>query len=108
MATIHDEIDSWLVADLHGELSNSERNALHAHLVDCGACGETHQEIKVMNKILVETLAPQKPDPAFEQRMLAGIRNRIPQRTELVKLLDGLIRLRAARIAAVGAVLHGL
>src|SRR5205809_4958889 len=108
MATIHDEIDSWLVADLHGELSNSERNALHAHLVDCGACRKTHQEIKVMNKILEETLAPQKPDPAFEQRMLAGFRNRVPQRTELVKLLVGLMRLRAAQIAAVAAVLLGL
>ncbi|HMC25847.1 MAG TPA: DUF4349 domain-containing protein [Candidatus Udaeobacter sp.] len=108
MATIHDEIDSWLVADLHGELSNSERNALHAHLVDCGACRKTHQEIKVMNKILEETLAPQKPDPAFEQRMLAGFRNRVPQRTGLVKLLVGLMRLRAAQIAAVAAVLLGL
>src|SRR6266480_4194486 len=108
MATIHDEIDSWLAADLHGELSNSERNALHAHLVDCGACRKTHQEIKVMNKILEETLAPQKPDPAFEQRMLAGFRNRVPQRTGLVKLLVGLMRLRAAQIAAVAAVLLGL
>src|SRR5436190_6682290 len=108
MATIHDEIDSWLVADLHGELSNSERNALHAHLVDCGACRKTHQEIKVMNKILEETLAPQKPDPAFEQRMLAGFRNRVPQRTGLVKLLVGLMRLRATQIAAVAAVLLGL
>src|SRR5216117_4385412 len=108
MATIHDEIDNWLVAVLHGELSNSERNALHAHLVDCGACRKTHQEIKVMNKILEETLAPQKPDPAFEQRMLAGFRNRVPQRTGLVKLLVGLMRLRAAQIAAVAAVLLGL
>ena len=36
MATIHDEIDSWLAADLYGELSNNERNALHAHLVGLG------------------------------------------------------------------------
>ena len=28
MATIHDEIDNWLAADLHGELSNNERSAL--------------------------------------------------------------------------------
>ena len=25
MATIHDEIDSWLAADIHGELSEDER-----------------------------------------------------------------------------------
>jgi hypothetical protein len=108
MATIHDDIDSWLAADLHGELSNNERSALHAHLVDCGACRKTHQEIKLMNKILEETFAQQKPDPAFEQRILAGFRNRVPQRSGLVKLLVDLMRLRATQIAAVAAVLLGL
>ena len=108
MATIHDEIDNWLAADLHGELSNNERSALHAHLVDCGACRKTHQEIKLMNKILEETLAQQKPDPVFEQRMLAGFRNRVPERSGLIKLLVDLMRLRATQIAAVAAVLLGL
>src|SRR5437899_9088738 len=105
MATIHDEIDMWLAADLFGELSNNERSALHAHLVDCAACRKTHQETKAMNKILEETLAPEKPDPAFEQRMLAGFRNRVPQRIGLVKLLAYLMRFRAAQITAVAAVL---
>ena len=108
MATIHDEIDTWLAADLHGELSSNERSALHAHLVDCAACRKTHQEIKVMNKILEETLAHEKPDPALEQRMLAGFRNRVPQRSGLVKMLVDLMRLRATQIAAVAAVLLGL
>src|SRR4026208_713460 len=107
MATIHDEIDNWLAADLHGELSNNERSALHAHLVDCGACRKTHQEIKLMDKILEETLAQQKPDPAFEQRMLAGFRTRVPQRSGLVKLLVDLMRLRATQIAGVAAALLG-
>jgi hypothetical protein len=108
MATIHDEIDSWLAADLHGELSNNERSALHAHLLDCAGCRKTHQEIKVMNKILEETLAQEKPDPAFEQRMLAGFRKRAPQRAGLVKLLVDLVRLRAVQITAVAAALLGL
>ena len=108
MATIHDEIDSWLAADLHGELSNNERNALHAHLLDCAGCRKTHQEIKTMNKILEETLAQEKPDPAFEQRMLAGFRKRAPQRAGLVKLLVDLMRLRAVQITAVAAALLGL
>jgi hypothetical protein len=108
MATIHDEIDNWLAADLHGELSTNERSALHAHLVDCGACRKTHQEIKLMNKILEETFAQQKPDPAFAQRILAGFRNRVPERSGLVKLLVDLMRLRATQIAAVAAVLLGL
>ena len=61
-----------------------------------------------MNKILEETLAQEKPDPAFEQRMLAGFCNRVPQRSGLVKLLADLMRLRATQIAAVAAVLLGL
>jgi Domain of unknown function (DUF4349)/Putative zinc-finger len=108
MATIHDEIDSWLAADIHGELSDDERGALHAHLVECAACRKAHQENKVMNKILEETLAHEKPDPAFEQRVLAGFRSRIPQRSGLVRLLVDLMRLRATQITAVAAVLLAL
>jgi hypothetical protein len=108
MATIHDEIDIWLVADLHGELSDNERGALHAHLVDCSACRKIHQETKTMNKILEETLSTEKPDPAFEQRMLTSFRSRVPHRSGLVKLLVDLMRLRATQIAAIAAVLFGL
>ena len=61
-----------------------------------------------MNKILEETLAQEKPDPAFEQRMLAGFRNRIPEKSGLLKLLADLMRLRAAQVTAVAAVLLGL
>ena len=108
MATVHDEIDTWLAADLHGELSDGEQSTLHAHLIDCAACRKTHQEIKTMNKILEETLAQEKADPAFEQRMLAGFRRRAPQRGGFVKLIVDLMRLRAAQIAAVAAALLGL
>jgi Domain of unknown function (DUF4349)/Putative zinc-finger len=108
MPTIHNEIDNWLTADLHGELSDNERSALHAHLVDCAACRKTHLEIKTMNKILEETLTQEKPDPAFEQRMLAGFRNRVPQRAGSVKPLVDLMRLRAVQITAVAALLLGL
>src|SRR6266700_1993180 len=61
-----------------------------------------------MNKILEETLAQEKPDPAFEQRMLASFRRRIPQRRGLVKLLVDLMRLRAVQVTAVAAVLLAL
>jgi len=108
MATVHEEIDNWLAADLYGELSAEEQRQWHTHLVDCAACREAHQETKTMNKILEETLAQQKPDPAFEQRMLAGFRNRVPERIGLLKLLAGLMRVRAAQVTAVAAVLLGL
>ena len=61
-----------------------------------------------MNKILEETLANEKPDPTFEQRMLSGFRSRIPQRSGLVKLLVDLMRVRAVQITAVATVLLGL
>src|SRR5438034_1047207 len=108
MATIQDEIDNWLAADLYGELSENERSVLHTHLVDCVTCRKTHQETKTMNKILEETLAQEKPDPAFEQRMLAAFRNRIPQRSGLVKSLVDLMRLRPVQITAVAAILLAL
>src|SRR5438876_1933013 len=108
MAIIHDEIDNWLAADLYGELSDEEQRQLHTHLVECVACRKTHQETKTMNKILEETLAQQKPDPSFEQRILAGFRNRVPERTGLLKLLADLMRMRAAQVTAVAAVLLGL
>ena len=108
MATVHDEIDNWLAADLYGELSADEQRELHTHLVDCAACRKTHQETKTMNKMLEETLAPEKPDPTFEQRMLAGFRHRVSQRTGLLKLLADLMRMRAAQVTAGAAVLLGL
>jgi hypothetical protein len=108
MATVHDEIDNWLAADLYGELSDEEQRQLHTHLVECAVCRKTHQETKTMNKILEETLAQQKPDLVFEQRMLASFRRRIPERSGLLKLLADLMRLRAAQVAAVVAVLLGL
>ena len=108
MATIHDEIDNWLAADIHGELSDDERSAIHTHLVECAACRRSYQENKVMNKFLEETLTHEKPDPAFEQRMLAGFRSRIPQRGSLAKLIVDLMRLRTAQVTAVAAVLLAL
>ncbi len=109
MATIHDEIDKWLAADIHGDLSNNERSALHTHLVDCAACRKAHQENKVMNKILEETLAQEKPDPAFEQRMLAGFRSRMSQRRSgFANWIADLMRLRTARISAVAVALLAL
>src|SRR5204863_5100517 len=71
-------------------------------------CRKAHQQTKTMNKILEETLAQEKPDLRFEQRMLAGFRNRVPQRTGLVRSLVDLMRLRPVQITAVAAVLLGL
>ena len=107
--TIHDEIDNYLAADLHSELSDEEQNALHTHLVECASCRQAHQENKVMNKVLEEKFANEKPDATFEQRMLAEFRNRIPQKNgSVAKFIVDLMRLRATQVAAVAAVLLAL
>jgi hypothetical protein len=109
METIHDEIDNWLAADVHDQLSEEERHALGNHLVECAACRKLHQENKIMNRILEENLATERPDASFEQRMLAGFRNRIPQKTGgIAKLIVDLMRLRATQITAVAAILLAL
>jgi anti-sigma factor RsiW len=109
MPTVHDEIDNYLAADVHNELSNEERHDLHMHLVECGACRRLHQETKIMNNALEETLASEKPDIAFEQRMLAAFRNRVPQKAgRTTTLIVDLMRLRATQITAIAAVLLAL
>jgi hypothetical protein len=109
MPTVHNEIDNYLAADVHNELSDEERHELHAHLVECADCRRLHQETKIMNKALEETLATEKPDTAFERRMLAGFRNRVPQKAgRITKLIVDLMRLRSAQITAVAAVLVAL
>src|SRR5205823_10583097 len=54
---IHDNIDNFLAAGSHGDLSEDEHSALHAHLNDCAGCRTLHQETKLMDKLLEENLA---------------------------------------------------
>jgi hypothetical protein len=109
MATIHDEIDNWLAADVHEQLSEEERHELHTHLVECPTCRKLHQETKIMNQILQEKFRQEKPDAAFEQRMVAGFQDRIPEPSGgVAKLIVDLMRLRPVQITAVAAVLLAL
>src|SRR6202171_4819307 len=105
MPTIHEQIDELLAADLHGELSAAERDAFHAHLVDCADCRQAFQEEKNMHKLLNETIADKKADTGFEQRMVARLRQRVPQRCGLVQLVTNLVRLRAVQLTAAAALL---
>src|SRR6266478_830884 len=103
---IHDEIDNYLAADLHSDLSDEEQNALHVHLVECASCRQAHQGSKIMNKVLEEKFANEKPDPTFEQRMLAHFRHRVPNRRwAVLNLVADIMRLRVVRVAAAAAVL---
>ncbi len=107
--TLHDEIENWLAADVHGELSQHERDALDEHLVDCKDCRQLHQEEKIMHKLLEENLATEKADPTFEQRMLSGFRRRVPDsRGGVAKFLINALRSRVTQVAAAAVVLLAL
>ncbi|MFL6589826.1 MAG: DUF4349 domain-containing protein [Chthoniobacterales bacterium] len=108
MARIHDQLDELLAADLHNELSGSEREQFHAHLVECVHCRQAFQEGKNMNRILNETIAEKKAGPAFEQRMVSRFRDRVPKRAGLIGLITDLMRVRAVQLTAVAAVLLAL
>src|ERR1041384_6063210 len=98
MATIHEQLDELLAADLHDELTAAERDEFHAHLVECAECRQAFQEGKTMNRILNETLADKKADPAFEQRMVSRFRDRVPKRSGLIGMITDLMRVRAAQL----------
>ena len=101
MVTIHDNINELLAADLHGELSESEREELHTHLMECAECRLLHKEEQLTHKVLQATLESAKPPLGFEQRMVSSFRNRIPNRSpRLTGFFVNALRWRA--IQAVG------
>ena len=109
METIHSQIDELLAANVHDQLSDTERQTLHAHLVECAQCRQLHKEQTIMNKLLDKNFAEQKADGTFEQRMLAGFRKRsLKGSGGLAKFIADLMRLRATQITAVAALLLAL
>jgi anti-sigma factor RsiW len=108
MATIHEQIDELLAADLHDELTAAERDEFHAHLVECAECRQAFQEGKNMNRVLNETMAEKKADAGFEQRMVSQFRDRVPKRRGLIGLVTDLLRVRAVQLTALAALLLAL
>src|ERR1044072_8924514 len=108
MATIHEQLDELLAADLHDELTAAERDEFHAHLVGCADCRQAFQEGKTMNRILNETMAEKKADPAFEQRMVSRFRDRVPKRAGFIGMIADLMRMRAVQLTAAAALLLAL
>lgn len=102
---IHDDIEPWLAASVHDQLSAEERTQLQEHLATCEACRALHQQEITMNQIITSALEDAKPDLSFEQRVLSGFREKVPAHTALAPLLANLFRYRATQIAAVAALL---
>ena len=103
---IHDEIENWLAADVHDQLSSEERATLAQHLATCASCRARQQEEKNMHQLLENTLAKESPDPALEQRMVRRFRDKVPaSEGGLISFFANLMRMRAAQITAVAALL---
>lgn len=103
---IHDEIEAWLAAEVHDQLSPAESATLAQHLAVCPACRGLQQEEKHMHQLLKNTLAQESADPAFEQRMVSRFRARIPSPNDgLLSFFSNLLRRRAAQLTAVAALL---
>ena len=109
MATIHDDIENWLAAAVHDELSPAERAEFDAHLASCASCRASFQDQINTSNMIQNTLHADRPDNAFEQRVLAGFRRTAPQaRGNIVSFFGRVMRARATQITAVAAVLIGM
>jgi hypothetical protein len=104
MVTIHENINEFLAADLHGELSESEREELHTHLMECAECRSLHKEEQLTHKLLQATVERAKPPLGFEQRMISSFRNRVPNRKpRLNGFFVNALRWRAIQAVGVAA-----
>jgi hypothetical protein len=104
MVTIHENINEFLAADLHGELSESEREELHTHLMECAECRSLHKREQLTHKLLQATVERAKPPLGFEQRMISSFRNRVPKRNRrLSGFFVNALRWRAIQAVGVAA-----
>jgi Domain of unknown function (DUF4349)/Putative zinc-finger len=104
MVTIHENINEFLAADLHGELSESEREELHTHLMECAECRSLHKGEQLTHKLLQATVERAKPPLGFEQRMVSSFRNRVPKRNRrLSGFFVNALRWRAVQAVGVAA-----
>jgi hypothetical protein len=104
MVTIHENINEFLAADLHGELSESEREELHTHLMECAECRSLHKGEQLTHKLLQATVERAKPPLGFKQRMISSFRNRVPNRDRrLSGFFVNALRWRAIQAVGVAA-----
>ncbi|MCE0523136.1 MAG: DUF4349 domain-containing protein [Methylacidiphilales bacterium] len=75
--TPHDPLDDLIAAALHGELTPEERAQFDARLSNDPAAQAAYQEAQAMHAMLEGNYANAQPDPAFEQRMISGVRRKL-------------------------------
>jgi autotransporter-associated beta strand protein len=73
----HDAFDDLIAAALHGELTPEERTQFESRLQTDPAAQAAYQEAQAMHDMLDKNYKAAQPDPAFEQRMVSGVRRKI-------------------------------
>jgi len=73
----NEQFDDLIAAALHGDLTPEERAQFEARLSNDPAAQAAYQEAQAMNDLLEKTHKNAQPDPAFEQRMVSGVRRKI-------------------------------
>jgi anti-sigma factor RsiW len=73
----HDPFDDLIAAALHDELTSEERTQFETRLQTDPAARAAYQEVRLMHDLLEKTYREVQPDPAFEQRMVSGVRRKL-------------------------------
>jgi hypothetical protein len=73
----HDPLDDLIAAALHGELTPEERTQFESRLTTDPAAQAAYLEAQAMHDLLEKTHQEAQPDPAFEQRMVSGVRRKL-------------------------------
>jgi hypothetical protein len=92
-----DPLDELIAAALHGELTPQERTALEIRLQNEPAARAAYQESQLMHDLLEKTHREAQPDPAFEERIISGVRRRIQQKHRETAWESALVLWRAVR-----------
>lgn len=72
-----DVLDDLIAAALHGELTPEERTQFESRLSNDPAAQAAYQEAQAMHDLLEKNYQTAQPDPAFEQRMVSGVRRKL-------------------------------
>ena len=88
-----ESLDDLIAAALHGELTPEERARFESRLSTDPAAQAAYQEAQAMHDLLEKNYQSAQPDPAFEQRMVSGVRRQIQSEAHRETALESLLAL---------------
>jgi autotransporter-associated beta strand protein len=89
----NDAFDDLIAVALHGELTPEERAQFEARLSNDPAAQAAYQEAQAMHDLLEKNYKSAQPDPAFEQRMVSGVRRKIQREAHRETAWESLVAL---------------